>query len=167
MQPFTSDVPRTLETANLHRLVPKYQAASKVTFYRPIVSGRRFLGPPVRFVKKIFRKGTGFLIAPVVDDQNAFNAYATETMDELVRNDQRTQSFIDAITQKVEQLYILQQQSQATLDVQMHAIENVYRTEQARLHALMQEVDALREENATLLACIQALQSRLHQEETP
>lgn len=166
-QPFTSDVPRVLETANLHRLVRKYQAAFKVTFYRPIVSNRKLLGAPVRFVKKVIRKGTGFLMAPVVDDQNTFNAYATETLDELVRNDQRTQSFMDCITQKVEQLHTLQQQSEAMLlqkiGGQMQALANAYRTEQAHLHALMQQVDALREENRALSLCVQTLQSQLRQ----
>ena len=146
--PFTADVPRVLEVGNLHRLVQRYQAAFKVTFYRPIVSGRKLLGAPARFVKKVIRKGTAFLVAPVVDDQNTFNAYVTETLDELVRNDQRTQAFMDAITQKVEQLHDAQQRSEAMLlhkiEGQMQALTNAYRTEQVKLHALMDEMDALR-----------------------
>ena len=87
-------------------------------------------------------------MAPVVDDQNTFNAYATETLDELVRNDQRTQAFMDAITPKVEQLHDAQQQLETVLmhrmEGRLQTLTNAYRTEQVKLHALMDEMDALR-----------------------
>lgn len=163
--PFTADVPRVLEVGNLHRLVQQYQAAFKVTFYRPIVSGRKLLGAPARFVKKVIRKGTAFLVAPVVDDQNTFNAYATETLDELVRNDQRTQAFMDAITPKVEQLHDAQQQLETVLmhrmEGRLQTLTNAYRTEQVKLHALMDEMDALRAQVRQLSSVVGALQRQL------
>ncbi|MBB2182842.1 methyltransferase domain-containing protein [Lachnospiraceae bacterium MD1] len=66
----------------------------KVDYYRSIYSNRRFLSKPIIFFKRVVRKVMRFLLEPIVNDQNEFNASVTASINALYNNTIVTESFM-------------------------------------------------------------------------
>jgi 2-polyprenyl-3-methyl-5-hydroxy-6-metoxy-1,4-benzoquinol methylase len=66
-----------------------------LSYYWPLHSNRKFVGKIIATVKKVIRKCLFFLLSPLIERQNAFNASVTASINALYNNDILTQSFID------------------------------------------------------------------------
>ena len=71
------------------------QCNARIECYAPIVGN-----PIFRFIKRFVRKMINFIIAPIVEDQNAFNASAAATVSSL-------QSYIDDLEKRIGELEAL------------------------------------------------------------
>jgi hypothetical protein len=68
------------------------QRNAQLECYAPILGN-----PIIKFIKRFVRKMVNFIIAPIVEDQNAFNAAAAETISSL-------QSYINELEKRVGEL---------------------------------------------------------------
>ena len=64
----------------------------QIECYAPIVGN-----PVVKLIKRVVRKMVNFIIAPIVEDQNAFNSAAAKTIFSL-------QSYINELEQRISEL---------------------------------------------------------------
>ena len=103
----------------------------QIHYYRPIYSCRKFIGGFLVFGKKVVRKLLKFLIEPVVEEQNQFNAATVRSLN-VMRNDHvvfqaatdflcdetRQQKLaVDTLSQRTqEQFEKLQQELQTSLE---------------------------------------------------
>lgn len=68
------------------------QRNAQVERYAPIIGN-----PIIKFIKRFVRKMVNFIIAPIVEDQNVFNASAARTISSL-------QSYINELEKRVNEL---------------------------------------------------------------
>jgi len=58
-------------------------AASGISYYRPLTASRSILKKPIIFVKRVLRKMMRYLIQPMADDQTEFNRASAATVNEM------------------------------------------------------------------------------------
>lgn len=75
----------------------------QIHYYRPIYSCRKFIGGLLVFGKKVVRKLLKFLIEPVVEEQNQFNAAIVRSLNVMRNNHVVFQAAIDFLCDEMRQ----------------------------------------------------------------
>lgn len=99
-----SEEMRLIDTENLDRQVSEVNKRWQITYYRTIYSCRRSIGKVIVIVKKTIRKLMKFLLLPIIEDQNQFNAAATNAINAIRNNDTVFDNHIRNLREEVELL---------------------------------------------------------------
>lgn len=89
-----------IDTVNFENQVSSVNATWNIPYYRPLASHRKIIGRTIVFFKKAVRRILKFLLLPVIEDQNQFNASTTNAINAIRNNDI---VFLQSIKQLVEE----------------------------------------------------------------
>lgn len=98
-----------IDTVYFENQVSSVNATWNIPYYRPLASHRKIIGRTIVFFKKAVRRILKFLLLPVIEDQNQFNASATNAINAIRNNDM---VFLHSIQHLVEENAHIKQELQ-------------------------------------------------------
>lgn len=105
------------------QLIEQNNRLYEIHYEHDLTTNKLFIGRIASFIKKIIRSGLSFLIRPIIDDQNHWNASVTQSLNEMFNRLQQQSNENEQLRQTLQQQNNENEQLKQTLQQQYNEMQ--------------------------------------------